>query len=93
MEIELLNLLQAGIAALTAILLAYVLISKRTKSLAYRDAVRNLSVALMLFSVIEIFEFFGAEMIEETLYVIFYLILIYTLWATVVALYPKEEFS
>lgn len=81
MDLPLINILQIFLGFASAILFSYVLISSKPISLEYRPFVKNVTLALFLFSLTEVGELFQAEVIDFPLSLVAWGILIIILFS------------
>lgn len=84
---EYLHIFHAVLSALSAVIIIYVLSSKKTVGLAFGKSFRELAIALLLFSVIGVLEVIGLESLTGVLDALFSIGLFYIIWRHVKSVY------
>jgi len=84
---EYLHIFHAVLSAVSAVIIIYVLSSKKTVGLAFGKSFREFAVVLLLFGVIGVMEFIGLESATGVLDAVFSVGLFYIIWRHVKSVY------
>ncbi|HLE06314.1 MAG TPA: hypothetical protein VI790_03100 [Candidatus Nanoarchaeia archaeon] len=84
---EYLHIFHAVLSAVAAVIIIYVLTSKKTIGLAFGKSFRELAGVLLLFAIIGLLELIGLESVSGVLDAVFAIGLFYIIWRHVKSVY------